>query len=200
MTEERYLKHDIGERVIHWCMALSIIALIITGLNIRYPGLIFGMTMNTARFTHFISMYVLIFSWVAHTYHTIMVEWQDEVAGWKDIKALPRVMMYYLFLSDEHPRYAKYNPLQKISYNIIWFCILIQIVTGLPMYWPEKTIWLTDMLGGIMALRILHDFMTYIFITYLLFHVYLVLADDIRALWAMFHGYYYRRVGPEERG
>jgi Ni/Fe-hydrogenase 1 B-type cytochrome subunit len=194
MAEERYLKFDFFERIIHWCMALSIIALIITGLNIRYPGLIFGMTMNTARFVHFVSMYVLIFSWMSHVYHTLVIERGEEISGIKDIKALPTIIKYYLFLSDEHPQYTRYNPLQKIAYNVIWICIFIQIITGLPLYWPAKLMWLSNMLGGVMALRILHDFMTYIFITYLLFHVYLVLTEDIRSLWAMFHGYYYRRV------
>jgi Ni/Fe-hydrogenase 1 B-type cytochrome subunit len=198
MTEERYLKFDIAERFIHWCMALSIIALIITGLNIRYPGLIFGMTMNTARLIHFVSMYVLIFAWIAHVYHTLVIERAEEITGVKDLKALPAMLKYYLFISDEHPLYTRYNPLQKIAYNLMWVFIFIMIITGLPMYWPDKLMWLTEMLGGIMALRILHDFMTYIFITYLLFHVYMVVTEDIRSLWSMFHGYYYRRVGPEE--
>jgi Ni/Fe-hydrogenase 1 B-type cytochrome subunit len=194
MAEERYYKHDIAERVIHWLMALSIIFLILSGLYIRFPGICTWVTMNTARFIHFISMYVLIFSWIAHTYHTVMIEWEDEIAGWKDLKAVPGIIKYYLFLTDEHPFYAKYNPLQKIFYNIVWFFVLIQIITGLPMYWPDKLMWFSNALGGIMALRILHDFMTYVFIIFMIFHVYMILLEDIRILWAMFHGYYYRRV------
>jgi Ni/Fe-hydrogenase 1 B-type cytochrome subunit len=175
-------------------MVLSIIALILSGLYIRFPGTIPWATMNTARFIHFVSMYVLIFSWIAYTYHTLRIEWSDEVTGCKDLKAMPGVLKYYLILTDEHPVSTKYNPIQKISYNIVWFFILVQIITVLPLYWPSELMWLTAILGGPMAIRILHDFMTYLFIAFLFIHVYLVLTDDIRSLWAMFHGYYYRKV------
>ncbi len=193
--EERYLRHDLGERVIHWLMALSVIALILTGLNIRFPGCIPWGTMDTSRFIHFVSMYVLIFSFIAHVYHTLVMERAAEIFNVKDLGGLWGTLKYYLFLTDEHPVISeKYNPLQKLSYNVLWLMILVQIVTGLPLYWPSELMWLSSIFGGLMALRILHDFMNYVFIAFLLAHVYIVLTDDIRAFWAMFHGYYYRKV------
>ncbi len=193
--EERYLKHDIAERIVHWLMALSCIFLILSGLNIRYPGLIPVGDMNTARFTHFVSMYVLIFSFVFHVYHTLVVEFKEEITGLEDIKKMPAVLRYYLFLSDVHPLYTKYNPLQKLTYNLLWVMILIQIITGAVLYWPSALMGLSNALGGLMAARMLHNFMNYLFIAFLIVHVYMVLLEDIRGLWAMFHGYYYRRVG-----
>ncbi len=193
--EERYLRHDLSERIVHWFMAISCILLILSGLNIRYPGIIPWGDMNTTRFVHFVSMYVLIFSFVFHVYHTLATEFRDEITGWEDIKKIPAVLKYYLFLSDVHPVYTKYNALQKLTYNILWVMILIQIVTGAVMYWPSTFMGLADALGGLMAVRILHNFMNYLFIAFLIIHIYMIVLEDIRGLWAMFHGYYYRRVG-----
>lgn len=192
--EVRYLKHDIWERIVHWLMALSVILLIISGLNIRFPGLLPWVTMNTYRFIHFVSMYVLIFSWIFHIYHTLFVEFKTETIRWRDIKGIPGVLKYYLFVTDTLPPYEKYNPLQKFTYNLVWILILVQVLTGLALYWPKALPWLVDAFGGLMVARTLHDFMNYIFIVYLIVHVYLILTEDIRALWAMFHGYYYRQV------
>jgi Ni/Fe-hydrogenase 1 B-type cytochrome subunit len=193
--EERYLKHDLFERVTHWVMALSVIVLILTGLNIRFPGCLPWADMNTSRFFHFIAMYALIFSWLAHIYHTVIAERATELFYPSELKKIPGVVKYYLFISDEPPRFLKYNPMQKLMYNGIWVLIFIQVATGILLYWPKSFMGITNALGGLMAMRMLHDFMTYVFISFIIVHVYLVLVGDIRGLWAMFHGYYFRRTG-----
>lgn len=189
---ERYLKHDMLERIIHWVMALSVILLILSGLNIRFPGLIPWGNMNSSRFIHFISMYALIFAWLAHTYHILAIEFKTEIVNWNDIKGIPEIIRYYLFLTDTHPVYTKYNPLQKLSYNFVWVMILIQVITGVLLYWPASAMGITNYFGGLMAVRILHDFMTYLFISFTIVHLYLILSEDIRSLWAMIQGYSYR--------
>ncbi|MBI5587036.1 MAG: cytochrome b/b6 domain-containing protein [Deltaproteobacteria bacterium] len=191
---ERYLRHDFFERAVHWVMALSVILLIPSGLDIRFPGLIpwgFG-TMNSARFIHFVSMYALIFSWLAYTIHLIVDEFKTEIIRWSDIKGLPEMVRHYLFLTEKRPAYPKYNPLQKLAFNIVWVMILIQAATGAMLYWPALTMGITSYFGGLMAVRVLHDFMTYIFISFIIIHIYLVLSSDIRNLWAMINGYSYR--------
>lgn len=193
--EKRYYKHDIFERVTHWVMAASVFALIGSGLNVRYPGCIPWGDMNSSRFVHFVAMYALIFSWMAHIYHTVVMERAEELFCPKDLRKIPGVIKYYLFLSDEMPPYPKYNPLQKLMYNGLWLMILVQVATGLILYWPARFMGAADLLGGLMAVRILHDFMTYVFISFIIAHVYLVLVEDIRGLWAMVHGYYFRKVG-----
>lgn len=193
--EERYLKHDVFERVVHWVMALSVFVLILSGLNVRFPGLIPWADMNSSRYLHFIAMYALTFSWLAHIYHTVIVERREELTGFGDLKQIPCVIKYYLFLTDEMPVYLKYNPLQKLIYNGLWAMIFIQVATGFMLYWPASFMGVTNALGGLMAIRLLHDFMTYLFISFIIAHVYLVLVEDVRGLWAMIHGYYYRRTG-----
>ena len=191
---ELYLKHSLYERAVHWVMAVSVVLLVLSGLNIRFPGLIpwgFG-TMNSARFVHFVSMYALIFAWFAYTVHLVFDEFKTEVIGADDIKGLPNMIRYYFFLSGRHREYPRYNPLQKLSYNIVWVMVLVQVVTGAGMYWPTRTMGLASYVGGLMALRVLHDFMTYIFISYTIVHVYLVFSSDIRDFWAMINGYRYR--------
>jgi Ni/Fe-hydrogenase 1 B-type cytochrome subunit len=189
---ERYLKHSLFERVTHWVMALAVILLVSSGLNIRFPGLVPWGEMNSARFVHFVSMYALIFSWLAYTVHLVFDEFRTEVVRPADIRGLPAMIRYYLFLSRTRPEYPRYNPLQKLSYNIVWVMVLIQIITGAMLYWSSETMRAADYLGGLMAIKVLHDFMTYLFISYIIVHVYLVLSSDIRDLWAMINGYRYR--------
>ncbi|HHL39488.1 MAG TPA: hypothetical protein ENJ37_03175 [Deltaproteobacteria bacterium] len=193
--EERYLRHDLAERIVHWVMALSVLLLMGSGLNIRYPGLIPAGDMNGARSLHFISMYALVFSWLFHVYHTLAVERRTEIFGVSDLRNLPRTAAYYLFLADEPPAFVKYNPLQKLTYNLLWALIFVQALTGFGLYWPARLMAVNELMGGLMAVRMLHDFLMYVFASFIIVHLYLVLTEDIRALWAMFHGYYYRRSG-----
>jgi Ni/Fe-hydrogenase 1 B-type cytochrome subunit len=136
-------------------------------------------------------MYALIFSWLA-----LPCTWYSMSSGPRSCaqphKGLPAFIKYYLFLSGTRPEYPRYNPLQKLSYNIVWVMVLIQIITGAMLYWSSETMRAADYLGGLMAIKVLHDFMTYLFISYIIVHVYLVLSSDIRDLWAMINGYRYR--------
>lgn len=193
---ERYLKHDLAERLLHWVMAVTVIMLILTGLYIRFPGILPFDGMNSARSIHFISMYVLVFTTIAHIYHTFKLEFKNEIFCPSDFKGLIEIIKYYTFLSDELPRFEKYNAIQKLSYHGVWILIIIQAVTGFAMYWPDKLMWLTSNLGGVMALRILHNFVSYVFICFIMVHVYMVFLAGVKTVTAMITGYHYRE--PEQ--
>ncbi len=189
MSEKRVLKHDIFERITHWVLAFSVIILIVSGLSIRYPGSFGFKTMNGARYIHFIFMYALIFSTLFHIYHSFVAEFKNDIFKPSDIKGLGPVIKYYLFLSDTLPPHEKYNALQKLTYNLLWILIILQALTGIVLYVPLKFEGLTLLFGGLMSARVLHDFLTYIFIAFIISHLYLVLSEGVSSVWTMITGY-----------
>jgi len=68
MAEERYYKHDGFERFTHWAHTVNTVFLVLTGMQIHYPGFsVFG-AMQNARFLHLVSAYLFVAIGVYHIY------------------------------------------------------------------------------------------------------------------------------------
>ena len=193
MTEERYYKHDGVERFTHWTHMADTIVLILSGLQIHYPGFsVFG-NMQTARFVHLVSGYLFIFLGVFHVYFFFALgKWRIAMPHLADIGEIAPITRYYLFLSREKPDYAKYNVLQKFSYAGLFAVSLLQTVLGFALYWPAAFAAVFSAFGSAVSVRIWHTTVMWIFLSFTAVHVYLVLTEDIRLARAMIDGYYFR--------
>ena len=98
------------------------------------------------------------------------------------------MIKYYLFLSDSHPDYGKYNPGQKMMYTGWLAMVLIQIITGFILYKPDLFMFWGGLLGGLVALRVVHYIVTWLFVLSVMAHVYLDLSEGIPVLLSMFTG------------
>jgi Ni/Fe-hydrogenase 1 B-type cytochrome subunit len=153
--------------------------------------------MAEMRYIHFLFMYVLAFNWIVRIYWAIFGSERDiknflpeeENRG----KLLPLVK-YYLFLQEKHPKTAKYNPLQKMTYVFWFFLVFLQGLTGFSLYWPDLSLFASfnQWVGGLAVMRSIHYLIMWVFIVTVVLHVYLSLAEDFRAFLNMFFALPYK--------
>lgn len=200
MAEERYYKHDGVERFTHWTHLVDTILLVLSGLQIHYPGLsVFG-SMVTARFVHIVSGYLFIFLGVFHVYFFFALgKKKIAMPHFSDFGELAPIVKYYLFIDGRKPDYAKYNVLQKISYAGLFVVSFLQTVLGFALYWPVALASVLSFFGGAVSARIWHTTVMWVFVSFTAVHVYLVLTEDVRMVKAMVGGYYFRKV-PDGEG
>ena len=195
LVEEEYLKHDLQERLTHWGSVLALFTLVLSGFQIKYPSFdLFG-TMATARYIHIIAGYLFLFIGVIHVYFFFAAgKWKIAMPSFSDIPEFIPILKYYLFLSKEKPDYAKYNPLQKTAYALLFVVSFFICLTGFALYWPWYFEGFTYDMGGLMAVRGWHLLITWLYIAFTPFHIYIALTEDWRLLRALVTGYYYRKV------
>lgn len=200
MAEERYYKHDGIERFTHWTHMADTVLLILSGLQIHYPGFrVFG-AMQNARFVHLASGYLFIFLGVFHVYFFFALgKWKIAMPHVADAGGIAPVLRYYLFLSREKPDYAKYNALQKFAYAGLFVVSLLQTILGFALYWPAAFAAVLAAFGGAVSVRIWHTTVMWVFLSFTAVHVYLVLTEDIRLTKAMIDGYYFREESGKAR-
>ncbi|MFQ6057309.1 MAG: cytochrome b/b6 domain-containing protein [Anaerolineae bacterium] len=187
---EGYLKHPLLERAGHWIHLLNVTILILTGFQIHSPSWnLFG-SLNTARFLHFIFMYLFCAVGAFHTYHWLVSgEWRDEFPTAESFRTIGPWLRYYLFLTDEKPQVIKYNPLQKFTYLGMFVISVVQGVLGFALYWPDLFAAVVNLAGGLTYVRAYHYLVNWIFIYFLMLHLYLVFSEGLRLLKAMITGY-----------
>ncbi len=186
-------RHSVWIRIFHWINMVAIMLLIFTGFYIHAPQSfrLFG-NMDGARMVHFAMAYVLCFGVVLRVYYAIAAKDAKNIVfnPKTDIPNLPSMMKYYLFMSNSHPDYGKYNPGQKAMYTGWLVMALIQIITGFILYKPQVAFWanLGDFLGGDIAIRLVHLIVTWLFVLTVLAHVYLDVSEGVPVLKSMFTG------------
>ncbi|NJD61379.1 MAG: hypothetical protein FIA93_01490 [Deltaproteobacteria bacterium] len=195
MAEERYYKHDGVERFTHWTHVVDTILLILSGIQIHYPGFsIFG-SMLTARFVHLVSGYLFLFLGILHVYFFFALgKYGIAMPAVSDLGEIGPVLRYYLFIDTTKPDYAKYNVLQKFAYAALFVVSFLQAVLGFALYWPVALAPVLSLFGGAVSVRIWHTTIMWVFLSFTAVHLYLVLSEDLRLTKAMWDGYYYRKI------
>lgn len=184
-------------RLCHWVSALSITVLFATGLYISWP--IFSpngepwqnFLMGRVRQIHFISGYVMLFSFLLRVYWFFAgnnyarsgfpLVWRR--TWWADVK---EQAAHYLHLARGHVHLG-HNALAGLSYAIFvvglgWF----QILTGLALYsesnpggfWDKLVGWIIPLCGGSFRLHMWHHTVAWGFVVFVILHLYIVLYDD----------------------
>src|SRR5258708_24883323 len=77
-----------------------------------------------------------------------------------------------------HPRFnTKYNALQRVAYFSVPVAGFFSVATGWAIHKPMQLYWLAAAFGGYNAARVLHFWLMWVFIFFVLPHFILVLAD-----------------------
>jgi Ni/Fe-hydrogenase 1 B-type cytochrome subunit len=189
--------------LMHWVHLVSIIGLVITGLDIHRPFAAWPMA--TVRTIHFLLMYFLVINLVVRIYwafvgqgsasHSNMA--RGKIRDYRYFGPEPEnkgklveIVKYYLFMRKEHPATSKFNTLQKVTY-VFWIpLIILQAITGFSIYGPTQA-WpffssITMWLGGLQMVRNYHYLIMWVFILTVAIHVYLAVAEDASAFLLMF--------------
>ena len=187
--------------VTHWINLVSMAFLIITGILIHFP-LIPG-SMGMVRGLHIFFGILIFVNCIVRIILAFFVksaptggtrETVKDYKTWlpqKDNRHQgPAWIKYYLFLKKDHPLGAKLGVPQKISYLMIPIIILIMCYTGLCIWGPTFNWGICqaglDLVGGAMHMRIIHYFLMYFFIFFMMIHIYLANVEGTEPTKLMF--------------
>jgi Ni/Fe-hydrogenase 1 B-type cytochrome subunit len=178
------IRHPLSFRILHELIMASILLLIITGFYIHRPfvgGA--GFLMYMARGVHTFFAIVLIIAVVIRVLSMFAGrdrDWRSFIPTGADFKLLPKVINYYAYLAKEPVLKKKYNPLQMISYCLAFVLIVFQILSGLALKYPEAGFirWFDyGLFNNTIEVRMAHFVVTWLFIIFLMIHVYLTIRE-----------------------
>jgi len=172
----------------------SILLLIITGFYIHRPFIDGGgFLMSLVRGVHFFSAGILIIGAILRILGMFFGhnrDWRSFIPTFADIKLLPNTINYYAYLTKEPELKRKYNPLQMISYSLIFVLVIFQIVSGFALQYPDG--WFSWFNYGLfnneIQVRVVHYIVNWLFVMFLMIHVYLGIRekfDEIKEMYML---------------
>jgi Ni/Fe-hydrogenase 1 B-type cytochrome subunit len=184
-------------KVLHFVHMTSMIILGFTGMYLRFPFLFGARTFM--RNTHYVFMVIVIvvLIWrVAYAFWSkTNADWREFAIGKKDIQSALGVLAYYGYFSNNKPHVAKYNVLQKMSYNMFLYMMIAQAFTGIALLkWTVPFIGQTVSqlmigwnLGAVLGsaayalwvTRTIHYVLNWLFIIMTTIHLYLAASVDV---------------------
>ncbi len=121
---------------------------------------------------HFFFMWIFALNGLAYVLYTaISGEWRFLVPNRSSLVEAIQVTLVDLHLRKSLPPQKKYNGAQKIAYTSVIAMGAASILTGLAIYKPTQTHWLTTLLGGYEMARWEHFWLTLAFVAFFLLHV-----------------------------
>jgi Ni/Fe-hydrogenase b-type cytochrome subunit len=186
-------------RAMHWVAALAIVLLIFTGFAIGRPyylpaGQVTGeYFIGWMRLIHFIAAGALVATVIVRIYWLFAGNRYERFSALLPVRGRDWVNMlkqikYYLMIHPERaPHYLGHNPLQQLSYTLIYVTAAVMIITGFAMYGQANpgglirgaTLWVPQLVGGIQNVRLIHHVLTWVFLIFIPIHIYLSVRADI---------------------
>ncbi len=200
---KRIYVHPLPVRIWHWLNAVGFVCLILTGLQIRYVGLIDVISFRAAVNLHNWIGFVLIanfFVWLGFYLFSDRIRvYHPELSPRKHFLTSIRQMQYYgygIFKGDPNPFhvsvYSKFNPMQSMMYQIVMLIVVpIQFYTGILLYDVHRFAAQVNFFGGVRVVDTVHVLIFIFFIVYVIMHSYLgALGHTVSAHYkAMFTGW-----------
>jgi Ni/Fe-hydrogenase b-type cytochrome subunit len=187
------LEHPWPAVIMHWFHLLSFFVLIVTGLVIHAHSDVLG-PLGVIRQVHFLAMFVFVLTSITRIYWAFFGagsaasgtlvrkrDWRFFGPSGADIVAFPKWIAYYLFIRKIKPPIEKYNPLQKLTYVLLFpLGILIMALSGFAMFQPTAAamVWFTNAFGGLNGVRLMHYWTMWVMIMFFMIHLYLVLFEE----------------------
>lgn len=208
----RIYLHPLPVRIWHWTNALGCVVLVLSGLQIRYVGLIDVVPFRTAVVIHswtgwtvagsfFIWLFFYMFTEKARLYHPEL----NPIGLFRGCLKQAIYYSYGIFKGWPNPfhlsLYNKFNPLQALTYQIVMLILLpLQIVTGILLWDLARFSKIVNFIGGVRVVDTVHVLIFIVFVFYIPFHAYLAMLGrtPLEHYKAMFTGY--EDVDDEEDG
>lgn len=190
---------ELPVRLYHCINGICALVLIITGYIIgnstatlyaykAYQGYLLGIV----RFIHFVTSYVFIFSFLVRFYWGFVgnryARWSNYVpfrnVQWRKtdqiLKAVTSQTKYKRLIA------ITTNALDRIFYFLFFLVFLFQSFTGFVLYssvssafFPSIFAWAVQPMGGYFAVRQWHYRMMWVFVVFIIIHLYLVVYHDL---------------------
>jgi len=181
------VRYTLAERINHWLAGLSYLYLLLSGLALFSPYLYWIAAVlgggATVRFWH--PWIGLIFTVAVLWMHNL---WRNDMRTTAADKAWNREVKKYIEnRDDEMPPVDRFNPGQKQFYWAMFFGMILLLVTGLVMWFPELV---PPGVRGVRSIAIfLHEIGALVTIGAFIIHVYMGLFVVPGGFRAIIHGY-----------
>lgn len=177
--------HPLPLRIWHWTNAVCFVLLVLTGIQIRYIGLVNVVSFHTAVVFHnwvglivtanfFIWFFLHIFSPKARFYHAEL----NPVTLFKGSLNQFIYYSYGIFKGRPNPFHlsesCKFNPLQALTYQVVMLIMVpVQCITGLLLWDITRFAKLVDFFGGVRVVDTVHVVNFIVIVCYIPLHAYL---------------------------
>ena len=177
--------HPLPVRVWHWVNALGFVALILSGVQIRYLDQVALMSFEGAVRLHNWVGFALIanyFIWLLFYLFTDKIRvYHPELNPAKYFRAGIRQAVFYgygIFKGEPNPHhvsvYGKFNALQSIAYQIIMMLLVpLQFYTGVLLWDVDRFAGSIELFGGLRVVSTIHVLLFIFFTAFILIHPYL---------------------------
>jgi thiosulfate reductase cytochrome b subunit len=145
---------------------------------------------------HFFFMWIFTLNGMAYViYLLISGEWRFLAPGRRSVREAIRVLLVSLHIRKGLPSQKKYNGAQRIAYTTVLVMGAGSLLTGLAIYKPTQTHWVTTLLGGYQMARWEHFWLTIGFCVFFLLHVAQVAFAGWNNFRSMVSGFEIRPAG-----
>ncbi len=197
----RVRMYDAYRRMWHWLQAITIVALLLTGLVIHQPALFAVVPFAIVVSLHNVLAAILVANAALSLFYHLaterMREYIPQPHGFIDDAV--RQAKYYvsgIFKGEPHPFEKRpdnrMNPIQKLTYfGILNVLLPLQIATGALMWGAQQWPQIAGALGGLPLLGPLHSLVAWLFASFIVGHVYLTTTGvtPLEAIRGMVTGY-----------
>lgn len=194
--------HPLPFVITHWVNLICMFCLIVSGFFIHFPYL--AGVMGIMRGLHIVAALVILINLVVRIVLGFVIK-SAQVGGTR-VKGdmdnrnffpsklnrhqfIPWIR-YYLFLRKDHPIGTKFGSPQKLVYFLVPFVLICSAITGFCLWEPTSEmgffVFVTGLVGGIMNVRIIHYFLMWLFIIFIILHVYLATIEGKAPVRLMF--------------
>ncbi|HET9529526.1 MAG TPA: cytochrome b/b6 domain-containing protein [Blastocatellia bacterium] len=161
--ERTIVRMTLRQRVQHWLLLTSFIALVISGFALAYPegwlAWMLGYSETVRRTVHRVAAVVMLVLGVYHVaYMTLTREGRqglkDMIPRMKDIRDFVQNVRYYLGARVSRPKFARFGYAEKAEYWAVVWGTVIMGITGLMIWFEVETIrffprWIIDVVTAI---------------------------------------------------
>jgi cytochrome b subunit of formate dehydrogenase len=148
------LRFSTSQRLQHIFMFVPFVVLVLTGFPIKFPdnyfwahSVAFFGGIQVVRTVHRLAAVVMIADFAFHVCYVLfnIVRNRTPLAGmhllptWQDARDLWTNLRYFLFLSDERPRFHRFSYLEKFDYWAVFWGMFIMAGSGLVLWHPEAS-------------------------------------------------------------
>lgn len=140
--ERHYQRLNLSVRLQHGIMAISVIALIFTGLPLKFPDIPFFIwVMNflggidNSTYIHRVAACGLIAVSLWHLVYIIFFregrkDFLRMLPNFKDVKDFSQMMSFYFGRSTDKPKFGRFSYVEKFDYWAVYWGCIIMIGTG----------------------------------------------------------------------
>ncbi len=211
----RVRRMSVVMRIMHWLLALSVVACFVTGLYIAKPGWLRptgwgpsdALVMGNVRFVHFVFAMLLDVAFLVWLYLFFFSREAPLVRSLlpvgRRLGEAVRMLRHYFTLRDKPPTGDPHiDPLNAYGFLLIHLLVFVQMVTGFALMRPTFShanslvpVWpwilgkaeaaSVAVLGSIVVVREVHHLAAFLIVALAMVHVYLQIWRD--AFWTEGH-------------